>query len=113
MGTEILLDEVSLNKLVHDRWWFDVDETVFDAERQEFRIYAGLRRKGPYNQRLLRVTGVHDIVIDDQAKIGIYSIHDIQIATRLISIRSSYPLRISLTIPGDARIFISDLTESD
>ncbi len=105
MDTRIYIDTDTLLDLVHDRF-FDLTECGFDRERGEYRLSFGDHSKGPYDEKLLKVTDVWEVSIDDQAQIGIYDINYIEIAPQMIRIVSSFPLQIVLTVGKEATIFI-------
>ena len=109
MIPEILIDQATLNDLVHERLWFDLDEVVFDRERGELRLHAGYRHKSPYDKKLIRVTGVTDVSIEDLARIGIYSLHLIEVAESTVTISSSFPLKIAVTVADESRVYVSEL----
>ena len=109
MNCEILIDLTTLNLMVHGHWWFDLDEAVFDQERGEFRLNCSYRKKGPYNQNLIKVTDVSEVSIDDAARIGIYNLHDFQLNGTSVVINSEFPLRITLAVGPESKIYVSDL----
>jgi hypothetical protein len=107
MDTRIHIDGDTLLDLVHDRY-FDLTECEFDRERREYRLSFGDQGKGPYAERLLKVTDVPDVSIRDEAQIGIYDINYIEIAPPMVTIVSAFPLQITLTVGDEATIFIRE-----
>lgn len=100
MTLRILIDRFTLLDLVHDRW-FDLEAFTFDREKHEVRLYLGENRKGPYDEKILIITNVFDVAIDDKAHIGIYDLADVQITATSIRLESAMSLVITLTI-GDS-----------
>ncbi len=105
MDTRIYIDTDTLLDLVHDRF-FDLTECGFNRELGEYRLSFGDQSKGPYDEKLLKVTDVADASVRDEAEIGIYDINRIEIAPQMIRIVSSFPLEIALTVGEDVSIFI-------
>ena len=97
MNPRILIDRFTLLDLIHDRW-FDLESFTFDHEKQEAQLFLGERRKGPYDEKILKITDVLDVEIDDTAQIGIYDLADIQITASSIRLESAMSLVITLTI---------------
>lgn len=97
MNPRILIDRFTLLDLVHDRW-FALESFTFDREKQEAQLFLGERRNGPYNEKILKITDVLNVEIDDEAQIGIYDLADIQIAASSIRLESAMSLVITLTI---------------
>lgn len=105
METQILTDLDGLLDLIHDRF-FDLTECEFDRETREFRLSRSDRGKGPYNQKLLKVTDVSDIAIRDEAQTQIYDLCDVKIGPSSVRILSCIPLEIVLTVGPACTIFI-------
>lgn len=106
MIPKILIDRPSLLDLVHDRW-FDLNAFQFDQEKHEICLYLGERRKGPYDEKLLKVTDVLDVAFRDEAQIQIYDLADVQITPSSIRLVSGFPLEIVLTIGEQCEISLS------
>ncbi len=99
MAHKILIDKFTLLDLVHDRW-FDLGQLKTDSEKHEVELYLGEKRKGPYDEKILKITKVLHVAIDDRAQIGIYDLSDIQITATSIRVESPMSLVITVTV-GD------------
>ena len=89
---EILTDNQGLGDLIHDRY-FDLDQLFFDEAARELRLSLGNERRGPYDDKLLRITGVTAVTVDDRIAVGCMGI-DID-----ISIASGSKIYITHTAP--------------
>lgn len=105
MALRILIDKFTLLDLVHDRW-FDLEAFTFDREKHEVRLYLGEKRKGPYDEKILIITNVFNVAIDDQAQIGIYDVTDVQITDTSIRLESAMSLVITLAIDDCCEIYL-------
>ena len=93
--------------LVHDRW-FDLAQVKFDDHKQEVIFSLGEKRKGPFTDRILKIIGVSNITIKDDAKIGIYDICDLtpDYLSSSIKITSGFPLEIILEVKQQVSIYV-------
>lgn len=112
MDPRILTNRLGLLELAYGMR-FDLEEFTFDEERREICLYLGYRRKGPYNQRLLKITDISHVEIHDEAQIRIYDLDDVQISTSSIRLMSSTALEIVLTVSGESEIFLLDTYRKD
>ncbi len=96
--------------LVHDRW-FELAQVSFDQQRGEVSICLGEKRRGPYRDRLLKITGVLALEIKDEAKIGQYDLSDIEIdsSSSSIRIKSGFPLEIRLKMAENGSVSVLKL----
>ncbi|BCA54017.1 hypothetical protein W02_11570 [Nitrospira sp. KM1] len=85
--------------LVHDRW-FELAQVKFDRQKGEVTVPLGEKRKGPFADKILKITGVSNITIMDDAKIGIYDLCDLipDYSSSSIRITSGFPIEIILEI---------------
>ena len=110
MALEILTDTAGLQSLVHDRW-FNLDEVAFDPERKEVSLYLGdYDGRGPYDKKLLRITDVMDVSIDDKAGTGTYDINRIEFASGTVRIVCNVPLNLILTTGEECTVYITELS---
>lgn len=105
MAHRILVDKFTLLDLLHDRW-FNLEDVKFDDEKHEVRLYVGEKRKGPYDEKILIVTNVSHVAIDDKAKIGIYDLSDVEITSTSIRLKSPMSLVINLTVSESCEILL-------
>jgi hypothetical protein len=93
--------------LVHDRW-FDLAQVKFDDHKQEVTFSLGEKRKGPFTDRILKISGVSNITIKDEAKIGIYDLCDLMpdCLSSSIKITSGFPLEIILEVKQQVSIYV-------
>jgi hypothetical protein len=85
MQLKIIADLGSVLDLIHDRW-FDLEQVSFDRQKCEVNVYLGDKRKGPYHDGQLKITGVLSLDVKDEAKIGIYDLCEIKVDIPLSSI---------------------------
>ena len=110
MSREILTDTAGLQSLVHDRW-FNLDEVAFDPERKEISLYLGdYDGRGPYDKKLLRITDVMNVAIDDKARIGTYDINRIEFASGTVRIICNVPLNLILTTGEKCIVYLTELS---
>lgn len=85
--------------LVHDRW-FNLDQVKFDRENGEVMIFLGEKRKGPFTEKVLKIDGVSDLKINDEARIGIYDFCEIvpDPSSASLRITSGFPMEIILKV---------------
>ena len=93
--------------LVHDRW-FDLAQVKLDQQKGEVTFSLGEKRKGPFADRILKITGVSNITIRDDAKIGIYDFCDLipDYSSSSIRITSGFPLEITLEVKQQGSIYV-------
>jgi len=106
MYPEILTDEQGLGDLVHD-YYFDLDRFTFDEEAREARMYLGYQRKGPLDDRLLRITDVCAVSINDTERIGVYDLCDVEVSPPTVRLIGCIPIEIVLTIGEQCRIYLT------
>src|SRR5512138_3648318 len=86
--------------------WFDLKRLSFDKESQELQLPLGYRER-PYDQKLLLVTGVSDISINNQDSAEPYRLRDVQLGNGSIRIKSSSPLEIVLSIGEQCTLYVN------
>ena len=107
MNPRFSIDQPTLLDLVHDRW-FDLKEFEFDKEKREACLYLSDNRKGPYDEKLLKVTDVSNVEIRDEAQIQIYDLCDVQIGPSSIRLVSGFPLEIVLRTGAKCEITLTN-----
>ena len=92
---------------LHDLW-FDLDMLSYDQELRIVQLLLGESKLGPYD-RVLTITDVVDCEIRDNAQIRFYDFNKFKFRPRKSSleIRSSFPLRIILTLGDDFVVGVS------
>ena len=105
---KILTDEGGLAELVHDRW-FDVGEVRYLEEEKEFRLHFSTKRKGPYDENLLRITNVTGVEIKDEASLELYNLRTVEITPNSVRLISSFPLEILLTVNEGSEISVLEI----
>ena len=96
--------------MVHDRW-FNLDEVAFDPEREEISLYLGdYDGRGPYDKKLLRITDVMNVAIDDKARTGTYDINRIEFESGIVRIVCNVPLNLILTTGEKCTVYITELS---
>ena len=107
MEIQFFTDLWTVLDLVHDRW-FDLTEVSFDKDRGEVCIFLGEQRRGSCMDRRLRITGVLDFEVKDEAKIGRYDLADIEIdpSSSILRIKSGFPLVISMKMAGKCSLSV-------
>ena len=111
MAHRILIDKFTLLDLVHDRW-FDLGQLKTDSEKHEVELYLGEKRKGPYDEKILKITKVLRVAIDDRAQIGIYDLSDIKITATSIRLESPMSLVITVTVGEGCEISLVQNAEN-
>jgi len=76
MSQEILTDSEGLLYLLGDAAWFDLDHFTFERDRGAVRLRLG-RRPKPYGRKLLIVTDVLDVSIQDETA-GAHELCDVK-----------------------------------
>ena len=107
MEIKYLTDLLSVLDLVHDRW-FDLSQVKFDKASEECTLFLGEKRKGPFDDRVLKISGVLDVKISDEAGIGIYDLRDLipEPSSSSIRITSGFPLELILKVKQTCEISI-------
>lgn len=85
--------------LVHDRW-FNLDQVRLDKTNGEVTFFLGEKRKGPFTDKILKIDGVSDLKIKDDARIGIYDFCDLipEYSSASVRITSGFPMEIVLKV---------------
>jgi len=107
MEPQIQTDTTGLLEMTCNMW-FDLKRFSFDKKGQEVRLPLGYRER-PYDQKLLIVTAVSGVAINDQDNAEAYGLRDVQVTSGSIRIKSSSPLEIVLTVGEQCRLYITDL----
>ena|ERR1700693_5677814 len=111
MESRIVIDHPTLLDLVHDRW-FDLETVAYDREQKELRVYFGEHRRGPYDEKLLRLTDVLEVVIDDSEQVQVYDISDIAFESSSVTITGNIPIRIKATVGPQCTLYVMDHSRS-
>ena len=100
-------DRSGVLDLVDDRW-FSLDQVRFDYDKGELTVPLGERRKGPFADSMLTITGVSNVTVKDDAKIGIYDICDLipDYTSSCLRITSGFPLEITLNMKQQCSIHV-------
>jgi len=67
----------NLLDVIHDRY-FDLSQLTYDESKQELRLYLGEKRKGLYDQRELKISGVTGVNVTYDDEIGIYQLFSLE-----------------------------------
>jgi hypothetical protein len=99
MEIKFATDLFGVLDLAHDRW-FNLDQVRFDKAKGEVTFFLGEKRKGPFTDKILKIDGVSDLTIKDDASIGIYDFCDIipEYSSASIRITSGFPMEIVLKV---------------
>ncbi len=113
METKYRTDLLGVLDLVHDRW-FDLSQVKFDKASEECILFLGQKRKGPFNDRILKISGVLDVKIRDEAGIGIYDLCDLipEPSSGSIRITSGFPMELILKVKRTCEISILKPSET-
>jgi len=104
----ILANLESLQSLIHD-YWFDLDQVLHDVQQGTVRLGLGGRKRGPYDERIITVTGVLQISVVDEAEIQLYDMNRIEAAAGRVRLVSNFPLEIRLAVREGAELSIEIL----
>jgi hypothetical protein len=107
MNINCLTDLWTVLDLVHDRW-FELTQVSFDQRLGEVTISLGEKRRGPYKDRLLKITGVLALEIKDEVRIGQYDLSNIEIdsSSSSIVIKSGFPLEMRLKMAEKGSLLV-------
>jgi hypothetical protein len=108
MACRILTDLPSLLELVREHW-FDLDEMQFDESGKQLDLYLGWNKRGPYRDKRLTITGVVAVAVEDEARISIYNLADILLDPATVTLVSSFPLKIVVTVEEQHELHLRDL----
>ena len=100
-------DRSGILDLIHDRW-FELAQVKFDQQNGEVTFSLGEKRKGPFADKILKITGVINILIKDNAKIGIYDFCDLipDYSSSSVRITSGFPLEIIIEVGQQCSIYV-------
>lgn len=102
----VTIDWEILNRLLHDLW-FDLERVRYDKQQQIVRIDVGVSKKQPVGELQLTINGVLDLAVEDDAKINVYDISQVEIRENVLIVESGFPLRLLMRLDHNAVLSIS------
>ena len=105
---KILVNLESLQSLIHD-YWFDLEQLLHDVQQGTVKLGLGQHKRGPYDERIITVTGVLQVSVMDEAEIQLYDMNRIEAAAGRIRLMSNFPLEIRLAVSAGAELSIEVL----